>query len=44
MNAVRFTLLIWPPVQTRFPLRAMYACQSLPHVNGATVSEYYGLI
>ena len=28
----------------RFPLRAVAACQPLPHVNGPTVSEYYGLI
>ena len=27
-----------------FPLRASAARQSLPHVNGPTVSEYYGLI
>ena len=27
-----------------FPLQAAYPCQSLPHVNGPTVSEYYGLI
>ncbi len=27
-----------------FPLRASAACQPLPHVNGPTVSEYYGLI
>ena len=31
-------------VRTRFPLRATAACQPLPHVNGPTVSEYYGLI
>ena len=30
--------------RTRFPLRAVAACQPLPHVNGPTVSEYYGLI
>ena len=28
----------------RFPLRAVAACQPLPHVNGPAVSEYYGLI
>ena len=31
-------------VRSVFPVKAAYACQSLPHVNGATVSEYYGLI
>jgi len=31
-------------VRTGFPLRATAACQPLPHVNGPTVSEYYGLI
>ena len=30
--------------RSRFPLRAVAACQPLPHVNGPTVSEYYGLI
>jgi hypothetical protein len=30
--------------RARFPLRAVAACQPLPHVNGPTVSEYYGLI
>ena len=27
-----------------FPVKAASACQSLPRVNGVTVSEYYGLI
>ena len=38
--------LVFPAlhVRSRFPLRAAAACQSLPHVNGPTVSEYYGLI
>ena len=27
-----------------FPLQTAYLCQLLPHVNGPTVSEYYGLI
>jgi hypothetical protein len=31
-------------VRPKFPLRAMYPRQPLPHVSGATVSEYYGLI
>ena len=31
-------------VRSVFPVKATYACQSLPHVNGATVPEYYGLI
>ena len=31
-------------VRSVFPVKAAYACQSLPHVNGATVSEYYELI
>jgi hypothetical protein len=30
--------------RARFPLRAVAVCQPLPHVNGPTVSEYYGLI
>ena len=30
--------------RARFPLRATAVCQPLPHVNGPTVSEYYGLI
>ena len=30
--------------RSRFPLRAVAVCQPLPHVNGPTVSEYYGLI
>ena len=32
------------PIRRKFPLRAMYPRQPLPHVIGATVSEYYGLI
>jgi hypothetical protein len=31
-------------VRLVFPMKAASACQSLPPVNGATVSEYYGLI
>jgi len=31
-------------VRPRFPLWASAVCQSLPHVIGPTVSEYYGLI
>ena len=31
-------------VRPRFPLWAPAVCQSLPHVIGPTVSEYYGLI
>ncbi len=31
-------------VRSVFPVKAASACQSLPHVNGATVSEYYELI
>jgi hypothetical protein len=30
--------------QSVFPVQAASACQSLPPVNGVTVSEYYGLI
>ena len=48
-------LLLWPAVRlacsspgqtvrNRFPLRAASSRQSLPPVNGVTVSEYYGLI
>jgi hypothetical protein len=31
-------------VRSVFPVEAAHACQSLPHVIGPTVSEYYGLI
>ena len=31
-------------VRSVFPVKATCACQSLPPVNGVTVSEYYGLI
>jgi hypothetical protein len=31
-------------VRSVFPMQAASACQSLPRVNGVTVSEYYGLI
>jgi hypothetical protein len=32
------------PVRSMFLVQAPYSCQPLPPVNGATVSEYYGLI
>ena len=47
-NAIAFSEvgLVCPAlrVRSRFPLQATCVCQPLPHVNGPTVSEYYGLI